>query len=102
MFFSSLQSPFAKTFLSHRNIDSDELNTIYYFDGLSIYKRSAAVFEFLEHTSSPYRYLRIFRFVPTSLADAIYGLIARNRYRLLGKRDSCRIPTEDEQERFID
>ena len=39
--------------------------------------------------------------VPRPVRDAVYRLVARNRYRWFGKRESCRIPTEAERGRFL-
>ncbi len=39
---------------------------------------------------------------PSFIRDPIYKLIAKNRYSWFGKRDTCRIPTLSEQEKFLD
>jgi predicted DCC family thiol-disulfide oxidoreductase YuxK len=41
------------------------------------------------------------RLMPASLRDAVYGVIARNRYRWFGRTETCRIPTEQERKRFL-
>jgi len=102
LFFSSLQSPFAASFLKKQNIDLKNLNTIYYYEDGQVYKRSEAVWKYLKHSRAPYRFLRVFRFIPLSISDSVYNLVARNRYNLLGKRDSCRIPSAEEKDRFIE
>ena len=40
--------------------------------------------------------------VPAFIRNAVYKLIAANRYRLFGKKDHCRMPTIAERNRFID
>jgi predicted DCC family thiol-disulfide oxidoreductase YuxK len=42
------------------------------------------------------------RLVPRGLRDFLYDRIARNRYRLFGKRDACLVPTPEIRSRFID
>jgi predicted DCC family thiol-disulfide oxidoreductase YuxK len=37
----------------------------------------------------------VFHFVPLVFRDAIYDLIARNRYRGFGRRDACTAPNAD-------
>jgi predicted DCC family thiol-disulfide oxidoreductase YuxK len=37
----------------------------------------------------------VFHFVPRLIRDAIYDLVARNRYRWFGRRDACMLPTPD-------
>lgn len=40
--------------------------------------------------------------IPSPLRDLGYRFIAKIRYRLFGKHESCRIPTADERSRFLD
>lgn len=44
---------------------------------------------------------RVLAALPGFVVDAGYGLVARSRYRLFGKRDACRVPAPDERERFL-
>jgi predicted DCC family thiol-disulfide oxidoreductase YuxK len=37
----------------------------------------------------------VFQFIPRVIRDAIYGLVARNRYRWFGRRDACILPNSD-------
>jgi predicted DCC family thiol-disulfide oxidoreductase YuxK len=39
---------------------------------------------------------------PQPIRDFIYDLIAKNRYRFFGKKDVCRIPTENERKKFLE
>ncbi len=39
--------------------------------------------------------------IPLPLRDLGYDLIARNRYRLFGKHETCRMPTPAERSRFL-
>jgi predicted DCC family thiol-disulfide oxidoreductase YuxK len=36
-----------------------------------------------------------FQFIPRVIRDAIYDLVARNRYRWFGRRDACIQPNSD-------
>jgi predicted DCC family thiol-disulfide oxidoreductase YuxK len=44
---------------------------------------------------------RMLRMLPRQLRDALYGLIARNRYALFGKKESCEIPSGALRDRII-
>ena len=37
----------------------------------------------------------LFHFLPRVIRDAIYDLVARNRYRWFGRRDACMLPNSD-------
>lgn len=42
------------------------------------------------------------KIIPKPLRDWVYRLIAQNRYRLFGQRQSCMIPTPEHKKRFLD
>jgi predicted DCC family thiol-disulfide oxidoreductase YuxK len=44
----------------------------------------------------------ILRVLPASLRNWGYNLVARNRYRLFGKHDSCPIPKQKDRPKFLD
>ena len=46
--------------------------------------------------------LYVLSVIPAATRDAIYDLIARNRYRWFGKKNVCMIPTPDMRERFLE
>lgn len=41
------------------------------------------------------------RIVPTAMRDAVYDLIARTRYRVFGRYDSCPVPPAEHRGRFL-
>jgi predicted DCC family thiol-disulfide oxidoreductase YuxK len=44
---------------------------------------------------------RILRFIPRSLRDVGYRIVARLRYRIWGRLENCPIPTEAERAKFL-
>ena len=42
------------------------------------------------------------RLIPRPLRDLVYRLVARSRYRIWGRLDSCPIPTAAERSRFLE
>lgn len=40
--------------------------------------------------------------LPAWLIDPFYNLVAKNRYRLFGKLEACRIPNPAERAKFVD
>jgi len=100
--FSSLQSPFAKQFLSKFNIASTELSTIYFFENGQLFQKSDAVLGVAKHLATPYHWLYYFSFLPTGFRNLFYNFIARNRYRFFGQSKTCRLATIEEQTRFLE
>jgi predicted DCC family thiol-disulfide oxidoreductase YuxK len=64
-------------------------------------KKSDAVFYVLGTIGGLWRVVSWLRFLPRPLRDHGYALVARLRYRLFGKLDTCRMPTPSERQRFL-
>ena len=50
----------------------------------------------------PWKALSVCRFLPRFVKDPAYHLIARNRYSLFGRYDSCMVPDQAVRARFVD
>jgi predicted DCC family thiol-disulfide oxidoreductase YuxK len=100
--FTSIQSPYGRHLAARFGIDPDDPSTFLFFDHGRPREASDAVIAMLGRLPRPWRWLRALRILPRFMRDALYRLVARNRYRLLGKRDSCMIPAPHVRARFID
>jgi predicted DCC family thiol-disulfide oxidoreductase YuxK len=67
-----------------------------------LYQRSDAVAVSLERLSMPWRLVgRVLRLVPRPLRDWGYGIVARFRYRLFGRYDTCPLPPPEQRSRLL-
>lgn len=67
-----------------------------------VFTRSAATIETLRRLGGRWRWLaRLLAIVPERLRDACYDWLARNRFRLFGRRETCLVPTQDQRDRFV-
>jgi predicted DCC family thiol-disulfide oxidoreductase YuxK len=67
-----------------------------------LYQRSDAVAVSLERLSMPWRLVgRVLRLVPRPLRDWGYGIVARFRYRLFGRYDTCPLPPPERRSRLL-
>ena len=66
-----------------------------------MYQRSTAALKLARMLRFPWNLAYGFIIVPRFLRDPIYKLIANNRYRWFGKKETCRIPTPEEIARFL-
>jgi len=98
--FSPLQGDTAKKYLPDLPEEAGEWSIVY-IDENSIYDQSDATLKILERLGGTWGLLSIFGFLPTGFRNYIYRLVAIYRYRIFGKRETCRIPTEQEKERFL-
>tara|TARA_B100002019_G_scaffold239009_1_gene214280 strand:- start:492 stop:890 length:399 start_codon:yes stop_codon:yes gene_type:complete len=80
---------------------ASELKSIVYICVGRKYTKSGAVLRILRDLGGIWRFAWIFLLIPFFVRDSLYLIIAINRYRLFGKRDTCRLPSEQEKKRFI-
>jgi predicted DCC family thiol-disulfide oxidoreductase YuxK len=64
--------------------------------------RSTAAIRIARRLRGAWRLLAVLWIVPRPLRDLAYDLVARNRYRWFGRRDSCMVPTPALRARFIE
>ena len=62
---------------------------------------SDAVLHIYRHLGWPWRLTAMVRVIPKVLRDPAYRLVARNRYKWFGRRDSCWVPDGKDRERLI-
>ena len=70
-------------------------------DGGHVWIESDAVLHLWSELGWPWRLGAVFRILPRALRDPIYRLIARNRYRWFGKRETCWVPTPEQVGRVL-
>lgn len=100
--FASLQSQKGRALATQHGINPDLLETVVLIYRGKTYVRSEAVIQVLELLGGGYRVLAMLKVLPVGLRDAFYKGFAKNRYRLFGKKDTCRVPTAKERSRFLD
>ena len=98
--FASLQSDIGQQLLKQYKIDAsmDSIVVIYMNE---LYTQSDAAIVIAQQFKGLWKLLTVVKFIPKWLRDKVYDVIAKNRYRLFGEMDTCRIPTEEEKRRFI-
>ena len=99
--FSPLQSPLGQATLEKMKMDPEEINTVVYFSGDKLYLKSSAILQILKDMGGVWKLLFGLIVVPRFIRDFIYDLVARNRYKVFGKKESCMVPTPEVKERFI-
>ncbi len=100
--FAPLQSDAGRKLLEVQGLDPDAMDTVVLIEGGKAFLRSDAALRVAAHLTGPVRLLRIGRFFPRKLRDALYNFIARRRYRWFGKREECRIPEPGIKDRFLE
>lgn len=99
--FAALQSEKAKELTSRFNIDISNLDTFVLIVGEKFYNKSTAALMVSKELNSILKILFPLIILPAFFRDFVYDIIAKNRYKLFGRKESCRIPTEAEKEKFL-
>jgi predicted DCC family thiol-disulfide oxidoreductase YuxK len=129
--FASLQSELAASILTRHGLAAHDLDTVYVVANYEqpdehLLSRSEAVIFVLQHMGAAelrsggqpgaavptqgtgrvsisfWRLAaRILQVVPRSLREWGYRMVARNRYRIFGRYETCPMPTEEARSRFL-
>ena len=101
--FAALQSDAAvKTLAQHGvTLRSGDPDSFVLVEEGRVYERSTAALRVARNLGGAWRLLYAFIVVPAFVRDAVYKLVARNRYRWFGKSETCRVPTPELRARFL-
>jgi predicted DCC family thiol-disulfide oxidoreductase YuxK len=104
--YAPLQSAFGDSILRQFGRDASVLNTFYVVadyrsPSLRLLSKSQAALFVAKEIRGLWKVATILRVLPRRPLDVIYDLIARHRYRIFGRYDSCPIPTAEHKGRFI-
>lgn len=99
--FAALQSEKGAELIEEFNLQQNDFDSFVLISQNKVFKKSAAAFEILKHLNSWIKIIYPFKIFPLGLTNFIYDLIAKNRYKFFGKKDSCRIPTKEEKDKFL-
>ena len=89
--FTAIQSPYGTRLAQAFGIDPDDPDTNAVIHGGGAYFKSDGALMVLGGLPR-WGWVRALRLVPKPLRDAVYNLVARNRYRIFGKYEDCFVP----------
>lgn len=97
--FSPLQSDFAQKELP-KEMTQDLTSVVLLKNGKS-FSKSEAVLEVLNDLGGIWKLSAVGKLLPIRVSNKVYDLVAQNRYKLFGKKETCRLPSADERKKFI-
>jgi predicted DCC family thiol-disulfide oxidoreductase YuxK len=106
--FAALQSNFARTILERHGLNPDMLDTVYlvFDNGLRserLLSRNEAATAVLKELGGLWRFWAgLLDLLPRRFRNWRYDLVARNRYRIFGKYETCPLPNEKDRQKFLD
>jgi predicted DCC family thiol-disulfide oxidoreductase YuxK len=100
IYFSAIQSEYAKQFFRENKIPEPDLSTFYFYTNYLIFTKSNAALAILRLMKFPFSLLQIFRIIPVCQRDKIYDFVAKRRHRIMN--GFCVVPTIDQKARFLE
>jgi predicted DCC family thiol-disulfide oxidoreductase YuxK len=98
--FASQSSAIGKALLKKHKLE--KIDSIIFITKGKAYAHSDAALEICKNLDGWYKYLYVFRFIPKVLRDVLYKLVAKYRYKVFGKKDSCMMPSSELKDRFLE
>jgi predicted DCC family thiol-disulfide oxidoreductase YuxK len=98
--FVAIQSDEGRALAATHGVDPDCPDTFLFVEGGRALRKSDGVIALFGRLRSPWSYTWVLRACPRLARDWLYDRVARNRYRLFGKRAACMAPTPELRDRF--
>ena len=99
--FTAIQSGYGTKLAQAFGISPDDPDTNAVIHGGIAFFKSDGALTVLSNLQG-WGWVRVLRFVPKPFRDAVYNLVARNRYRIFGKYEECFAPDAAMRARVIE
>ncbi len=100
--FAPLQSEFGQGILEKHDLKTKNMDTFVYAYMGKTYTKSTAALKIAKELKRGWQLFYAFIIIPAFFRNFIYDLVAKNRYKWFGKKDSCMIPTPELKAKFFD
>jgi predicted DCC family thiol-disulfide oxidoreductase YuxK len=95
------QTPLGHALYVHYGLDPHDYETmILIADGVATFKAEACI-RIAHGLGLPWSLAAVLRVLPRSWRDRLYGVMARNRFRMFGRRETCYLPDQRHADRFL-
>jgi predicted DCC family thiol-disulfide oxidoreductase YuxK len=104
MRFAPLQSDYGRQVIARHPELKNADSIVFVEQGSSerVFIRSDAALRVAGYLGGAWKLLLMFRIIPRPIRDFFYDLVAKYRYKLFGKYDSCMLPSPDVRSRFLE
>ena len=99
--FTPIQSSYGRQLALDHGVDPDQPTSFLFLDGGRALEKSTAILALLRRLGPPWSWLAVIDVLPRAWLDRAYDWLAANRYRLMGKRSTCMLPTPEQRARFV-
>ena len=99
--FASLQSEVGQELLARYGLPTHYTDSLVVIEDKKVSTKSTAALNIARHLDGAWPLCYVFILLPAAIRDFFYDIVARNRYRVFGRSNTCRYPTEAERARFL-
>ena len=99
--YATLQSDIGQRLLRDLGLAPDAFDSFILQEGEKKYAKSTAALRIAKNLPGLWPLLYAFILIPRPVRDAAYSWLARRRYQTLGRRDACRVPSDEERHLFL-
>ncbi len=99
--FATAQSPFGEALFRRHGLRTDSYETNLVIIGGVAFMRLESLVAVMSELGWPWRAARPLLLLPRPLRNWLYERVARNRYALFGRKDSCDIPLAELRRRLV-
>jgi predicted DCC family thiol-disulfide oxidoreductase YuxK len=99
--FAPLQSESGQLLLKKFNLPTDDLDSFVLIIGDKCFLKSTAGLKLLKGLGGIWSLFYVFIIFPRPMRDVVYNMIAKTRFNVFGKRDSCMVPSPEIKSRFL-
>ncbi len=100
--FVALQSEVGKEISKNLGIENQNIDSVVLYNPNSnFYIKSNAALEICKNLDGIFKLAVVLEIFPRFFRDFVYDFVARNRYKWLGKKESCMIPSAELKAKFL-
>lgn len=99
--FAALQSASGQNLLKKHGLNTTDFDSFILIENETVYTKSTAALRVVKRIAGYLKPLYYLIYIPVSIRDFIYDLIAKYRYSIFGKQKQCMIPNPELMDRFL-
>lgn len=101
--YSPLQSELGKKILAENGLASEKIDSVILLENGKLFTKTSAALHIAKNLKGGWPIcFYCFIWIPPFIRNIVYDIIAKNRYRWWGKKDSCMVPTPEIRKKFLD
>lgn len=101
MRFVAILSEEGRALAKANDIDPEAPESFLIIQGGDVLRSSDAIMALCHYMGGIHKIVILGKILPRPLRDWLYGLIAKNRYKVFGRTEACYVPSPENRHRFV-